>query len=97
MLTPEQQIMPMTGLSCTDGIVLLQLIARVSANGSIKDEELSVIGSARDSLKNALSEATGIDFDAERAKQLQIMRQAAQVQAEAEAKAEEDAKTEGGE
>ena len=85
MLTTEQQALPLEGLTCTDAIVLLQLIGRMSANGGIKDEELTVIGTCRDNVKIALMTATGMDFDAERARQLQIIQEARRVAEERKA------------
>jgi len=84
MLTPEQQTLPIEGLTCTDAIVLLQLIGRMSSTGAIKDEELSVIGATRDNIKNALLGAAEVDFDVDRARQLQLIQEARRVAAERE-------------
>lgn len=58
--------------------VALQVIARASANGAIRDNELSTVGGVRDGLVKAMQEATGINFDQARAAQARAQQQAQQ-------------------
>jgi uncharacterized protein YjbJ (UPF0337 family) len=75
MLNETQQQLSIPGITGGTVVVLLQIIARLVGSGGIKDAELSTIGTARDQLKGQLQEATGVDFDTERAKQEQQVRQ----------------------
>jgi len=91
MLNETQQQLSIPGITGGTVVVLLQIIARLASSGGIKDAELSTIGTARDQLKGQLQEATGVDFDTERAKQeaqiRQLQAQARQRQEEAQKKA----------
>lgn len=95
MLNETQQQLSIPGITGGTVVVLLQIIARLAGSGGVKDAELSTIGTARDQLKGQLQEATGVDFDMERAKQeeqvRQLQAQARQRQAEAQKAAAEAA------
>ena len=86
MLNETQQQLSIPGITGGTVVVLLQIIARLASSGGVKDAELSTIGTARDQLKGQLQEATGVDFDTERAKQEQQLRQ---LQAQARQRQEE--------
>jgi len=86
MLNETQQSLSIPGITGGTVVVLLQIIARLVGSGGVKDAELSTIGTARDQLKGQLQEATGVDFDTERAKQEQQVRQ---LQAQARQRQEE--------
>ena len=92
MLNETQQSLSIPGITGGTVVVLLQIIARLAGSGGVKDAELSTIGTARDQLKGQLQEATGVDFDQERAKQeeqiRQLQAQARQRQADAQKAAE---------
>lgn len=95
MLNETQQSLSIPGITGGTVVVLLQIIARLAGSGGVKDAELSTIGTARDQLKGQLQEATGVDFDQERAKQeeqiRQLQAQARQRQADAQKAATEAA------
>lgn len=92
MLDENMQKVPVT-MSAATAVVALQVIARAAASGAIKDNELSVVGNAREELVAQVQEATGINFDQARAAQARAQQQALEAarraQAEAAAQAQE--------
>ena len=91
MLNEEQQD---TEVKLTGGqvIIALQVISRLVSSGGLKDMELSPVGSARDSMVEALETATGVNFDQAKAQQEALQRQRiAQARAAQQAAAEEAA------
>ena len=75
MLDENMQKVPVT-VSAATAVVALQVIARAAASGAIKDNELSVVGGAREELVAQVQEATGINFDQARAAQARAQQQA---------------------
>lgn len=86
MLDENMQKVPVT-ISAASAVVALQVIARASASGAIKDNELSVVGTARDELVAQVAEATGINFDQARAAQARAQQQAMEAARRAQAEA----------
>lgn len=74
MLTDEQQVVPVDGLTCRDVVVLLQCIHRLTKTGVLRDNELSVVGSTRGALVESMEKAIGINFDQARAIQEEELR-----------------------
>lgn len=75
MLNEKQQAMSIPGITGGTVVVLLQIISRLASNGGVNDAELSTVGGARDELIKSLKNATDVDFDVERAKQAQQVRE----------------------
>jgi septal ring factor EnvC (AmiA/AmiB activator) len=75
MLNDKQQAMSIPGITGGTVVVLLQVISRLASNGGVNDAELSTVGTARDELVKALETATDVNFDTERAKQAQRVRE----------------------
>jgi len=82
MLNEKQQSKKLSGITASDGVVLLQIIARLVGTGNIRDVELAAVGGVRDQLVKSVEKATDVNFDQVRAAQQAAMRQA-QEQAEA--------------
>ena len=76
MLTEKQQTKPVKGLTASDCVILLHLIARATNARVIHDSELFAVGKARNNLSKAMKDATGIDFDQTRAKLMDAQAQA---------------------
>ena len=75
MLDENMQKVPVTVTAAT-AVVALQVIARAAASGAIKDNELAVVGAAREELVAQVQEGTGINFDQARAAQARAQQQA---------------------
>ena len=76
MLNEEQQATEVKGINAADVVVLLQIIQRLVGAGAIQDQELAVVGTARNNLVAALQEATGVNFDMARAAQVRAQQEA---------------------
>ena len=84
MLTEDQSKTEIKGLNASDAVVMLHLIARTLNTRTLRDSELSSVGTTRDKLTAALMDAVAVDFDEERAtamQQLQAASDAKQQQA----------------
>ena len=86
MLDDKQQNKKLSGITASDGVVILQVIARLVGTGNIRDVELAAVGGVRDKLVASVEKATEVNFDQVRAAQ-----QAAMRQAQEQAKAAQDA------
>ena len=84
MLDENMQKVPVT-VSAATAVVALQVVARAAASGAIKDNELSVVGNAREELVAMVQEATGINFDQARAAQARAQQQALEAARRAQA------------
>lgn len=88
MLNEEQQKNSVT-IDASTAIVLLQCVTRLTTLGALRDNELEPVGVARNRTVQALDEATGVNYDEERAKaEVQSRQRLAQAKAE-QAKAEQ--------
>ncbi len=76
MLDEKQQETPVEGLKAADVVVCLQIIQRLVGAGAIQDQELAVVGAARNNMVQALQAATGVNFDMARAAQQRALREA---------------------
>ena len=76
MLDEKQQATEVKGINAADVVVLLQIIQRLVGAGAIQDQELAVVGTARNNLVAALQEATGVNFDMARAAQVRAQQEA---------------------
>ena len=86
MLDENMQKVPVTVTAAT-AVVALQVIARAAASGAIKDNELAVVGAAREELVAQVQEGTGINFDQARAAQARAQQQALEAARRAQAEA----------
>lgn len=86
MLDEKQQTKKLSGITASDGVVILQIISRLVGTGNIRDVELAAVGAVRDKLVNAVEKATEVNFDQVRAAQQAAVRRA-QEQAAAQQKA----------
>ena len=76
MLDEKQQNKKLSGISASDGVVILQVIARLVGTSNIRDMELAAVGGVRDKLVASVEKATGVNFDQVRAAQQAALRRA---------------------
>lgn len=72
----DEQLQAEVKITGGNALILLQVVARLaSLQNGLKDVELKPVGDARESLVAALEEATGVNFDLQRARQQQELQQ----------------------
>jgi hypothetical protein len=87
MLDEKQQNKKLSGISASDGVVILQVIARLVGTSNIRDMELAAVGGVRDKLVASVEKATGVNFDQVRAAQQAALRRAQEEAAATQQKA----------
>ena len=75
MFNEQQQALSVNGLCVADCVVMLQLIARFTQSGQLKDVELEPVSKVRTRLATSVEETTGVNFDQARQAQQQALLQ----------------------
>ena len=75
MFNEQQQALSVDGLCVSDAVVMLQVIARFTASGQLRDVELEPVAKVRVNLAKAVENATGVNFDQARQAQQQAVMQ----------------------
>lgn len=87
----EEQLQSEVKITGSTALIMLQVVARVAnLQNGLKDVELKPVGEARDNLVTALEEATGLNFDRERARQQLELQQRLAASREEQDKEDED-------